>query len=141
MKKSQKGCFILFHCNFLVRNFSEIFMCQVLKLPWPNQPPRLSHFSRSRRANLDDLHGDHLDDTSDTPGGVLGWKGDVVLVTSHPFTKRHNWVGLDFSGTSSPNMMEDSVSFLGGGFGGQLIRGASICKILKATKGQSLMKI
>lgn len=146
MKKSLEKniCHPIFQIeNFLVRHFSEIFhVPSAENTGRPNQPPQLSRWSRSRRANGNDLHGGHdLDDTSDTPGGVLGWKGGcgTGYLATH-FTKRHNWVGWDFSGKSSPNMMEDSVFFFFWGVLEANSFGGSIGKIPKATKGQSLMK-
>lgn len=83
---------------------------------------------RSRRANGDDLHGGDLDDTSDTPGGVLGMKGGCG--TGNQTTQLGGVVFRNIFPQHDGRLR----FFFAGVVGGQLIRGVLLARSPKPQK-------
>lgn len=95
---------------------------------WKNTVAKTRATRRSRRANGDDLHGGDLDDTSDTPGGVLGMKGGCG--TGNQTTQLGGVVFRNIFPQHDGRLR----FFFAGVVGGQLIRGVLLARSPKPQK-------
>lgn len=128
MKKSleKKDCHPIFpNRKFLGPPLFRDFSCAKC---WKNTVAKTTATRRSRRANGDDLHGGDLDDTSDTPGGVLGMKGGCG--TGNQTTQLGGVVFRNIFPQHDGRLR----FFFAGVVGGQLIRGVLLARSPKPQK-------